>query len=275
VETPFWVSVVGPIEMIDGCFIAAGLMPHPCSNVMRAPFKRQFSRLYSNNAKPKPEGVSLAAISTKKRPAMADVRWFNQIDREWAALSRHDPGLDIEKFYRHVLSAYKAGFAPLESIASTANALLVSALPGAAYLGRKMLHQVGVDKHPALRVTYALSLLSGTGGEADYGLGHRVLRDVLKDEHAPDKLKGLSAAALADSARLGRGEEADLELAKAQYEIAFELGVRDAAHTLGFTGKTVGAVLRPVTFSRTGPAHCSGINAAAQLVQGAWRGSKP
>ncbi|MDB5781355.1 sel1 repeat family protein [Caballeronia mineralivorans] len=164
---------------------------------------------------------------------MAEVSWFNQIDREWAALTRHDPGLDIEKFYRHVLSAYKSGFAPLESIASTANALLVSALPGAAYLGRKMLAQVGVDKHPALRVTYALSLLSGTGGEADYALGHRVLRDVLKDEHAPDKLKGLSAAALGDSARLGRGEEADLELAKAQYEIAFELGMRDAAHTLG------------------------------------------
>ena len=164
---------------------------------------------------------------------MAEVSWFNQIDREWAALTRHDPGLDIEKFYRHVLSAYKAGFAPLESIASTANALLLSALPGAAYLGRKMLDQVGVDKHPALRVTYALSLLSGTGGEADYALGHRVLRDVLKDEHAPDKLKGLSAAALGDSARLGRGEEPDLELAKAQYEIAFELGMRDPRALLG------------------------------------------
>src|SRR5260370_21382178 len=184
-------------------------------------------------AGPKSEGVSLAAISTKKRPAMAEVSWFNQIDREGAALTRHDPALDIEKFYRHVLSAYKSGFAPLEWIGCTANALLVSALAGAAYLGRKMLDQVGGDKHPALRVTYALSLLGGTGGEVDYALGHRVLRDVLKDEHAPDKLKGLSAAALGDSARLGRGEEADLELAKAQYEIAFELGMRDAAHTLG------------------------------------------
>jgi len=71
------------------------------------------------------------------------------------------------------------------------------------------------------------------GGAADYTFGHRVLKDVLKDEHAPDKLKGLTAAALGDSARLGRGEEADLELAKAQYEIAFEFGMRDAAHTLG------------------------------------------
>jgi hypothetical protein len=208
-------------------------MPFPRSNVMRAPFKRRFSRPYRNDTRPKSEGVSLRRFPLKSDLPMAEVSWFNQIDREWAALTRHDPGLDIEKFYRHVLSAYKSGFAPLESIASTANALLVSALPGAAYLGRKMLAQVGVDKHPALRVTYALSLLSGTGGEADYALGHRVLRDVLKDEHAPDKLKGLSAAALGDSARLGRGEEADLELAKAQYEIAFELGMRDAAHTLG------------------------------------------
>jgi uncharacterized protein len=195
--------------------------------------KRQFSRPYRIDAWPKSEGLSLAAISTKKRPGMAEVSRFNQIDREWAALTRHDPALDIEKFYRHVLSAYKSGFAPLESIASTANALLLSALPGAAYLGRKMLDQVGVDKHPALRVTYALSLLSGTRGETDYALGRRVLRDVLKDEHAPDKLEGLSAAALGDSARLGRGEEVDLELAKAQYEVAFPLGMRDAAHTLG------------------------------------------
>jgi TPR repeat protein len=91
----------------------------------------------------------------------------------------------------------------------------------------------------------------------------------------PDKLKGLSAAALGDSARLGRGEEVDLELAKAHYEIAFELGMRDAAHTLGLYWETVGAARRPGTFSRTGPAHCSGMNAAARLVRGAWRGSKP
>jgi hypothetical protein len=110
-------------------------------------FKRQFSRPYRDEVTPKSEGVSLAGISTTERLAMAEISWFNQIDREWAALTRHDPGLDIAKFYRHVLSAYKSGFAPLESIASTANALLVSALPGAAYLGRKMLDQVGVDKH--------------------------------------------------------------------------------------------------------------------------------
>ena len=53
-------------------------MPLPRSNVMRAPFKRQFSRPYRNDARPKSEGVLLGPISTKKRPAMAEVSWFNQ-----------------------------------------------------------------------------------------------------------------------------------------------------------------------------------------------------
>jgi hypothetical protein len=96
---------------------------------------------------------------------------------------------------------------------------------------------IGVDKHPALRVAYAISLLTGTVGDADYALAHRVLADVLKDEHAPDKLKGRCAAALGDSARLGRGEEVDLELARTQYETASGFGMRDAAHTLGLYWK--------------------------------------
>jgi hypothetical protein len=164
---------------------------------------------------------------------MSEVTWFNQIHREWHALKQHDPALDVEKFYRHVISAYKSGFASLETIATTANALLVSTISGAPYLGRKLLEQVGVDKHPALRVAFALSLFAGTGGKADPELGNRILVDVLKDENAKDALKGLSAAALADSARLGRGADADPELAKAQYEIAFGFGLRQAAHTLG------------------------------------------
>jgi uncharacterized protein len=90
-------------------------------------------------------------------------------------------------------------------------------------------------------VTYAISLLSGTGGEADYALGHRVLRDGLKDEHAPDKLKGLSAAALGDSARLGRGEEADLSLPKLSTRWRSNLAREMRPIPSGFTGKTVGA----------------------------------
>jgi len=163
---------------------------------------------------------------------MAELSWFNQIHREWQALKVHDAALDIEQFYRHVVSAYKSGFAPLESIATTANALLLSSISGAPYLGRKLLMQIGIDKHPALRVTYALSLFAGTGGDSDPELANRILVDVLKDENAQDKLKGLSAAALGDSARLGRGEALDVELAKARYETAFGFGHREAAQTL-------------------------------------------
>jgi len=140
---------------------------------------------------------------------MAELSWFNQIHREWQALKVHDAALDIEQFYRHVVSAYKSGFAPLESIATTANALLLSSISGAPYLGRKLLMQIGIDKHPALRVTYALSLFAGTGGDSDPEL-----------------------AALGDSARLGRGEALDVELAKARYETAFGFGHREAAQTL-------------------------------------------
>jgi len=163
---------------------------------------------------------------------MAELSWFNQIHREWQALKGHDATLDIEQFYRHVVSAYKSGFAPLESIATTANALLLSPISGAPYLGRKLLLQIGIDKHPALRVTYALSLFAGTGGDSDPELANRILVDVLKDDNAQDKLKGLSAAALGDSARLGRGEALDVELAKARYEMAFGFGHREAAQTL-------------------------------------------
>jgi hypothetical protein len=140
---------------------------------------------------------------------MSEATWFNQIHREWRALKQHDAALDVEKFYRHVISAYKSGFAPLETIATTANALLVSTIAGAPYLGRKLLEQVGVVKHPALRVAYAPSLFAGTGGDPDPQLGNRILVDVLKDENAQDTLKRLSAVALADRARFGRGADAD------------------------------------------------------------------
>jgi hypothetical protein len=106
---------------------------------------------------------------------MVELSWFNQIHREWQALKHHDAALDIDQFYRHVVSAYKSGFAPLESIATTANALLLSTIAGAPYLGRKLLVQVGIDKHPALRVAYALSLYAGTGGDSDPEIANRIL----------------------------------------------------------------------------------------------------
>jgi hypothetical protein len=158
---------------------------------------------------------------------------LGQIEREWAQLRQSDPALDIEKFFRHVVSANKVGFLSLESIASIANGLLTSPLSGAPYLGRRLIERVGPDRHPSLRVALALSLVTETGGPADYEGGHVILGDVLKDVTASDPLRGMAAAALADSARLGRGMDPDLEMAKGMYATALELGHRSAAYNLG------------------------------------------
>jgi TPR repeat protein len=56
---------------------------------------------------------------------------------------------------------------------------------------------------------------------------------VLKDDAASEPLRGMAAAALADSARLGRGMDADLDMAKGMYATALELGHRSAAYNLG------------------------------------------
>jgi hypothetical protein len=162
-----------------------------------------------------------------------DSGWFGQIEREWAQLCRSDPARDVEKFFRHVVSANKVGFLSLESIAAIANGLLISPLSGAPYLGRRLLERVGPDRHPALRVAHALSLLTETGGPVDYQLGHSILGDVIKDDTASDPLRGMAAAAIADSARLGRGLDLDLEMAKDMYATALELGHRAAAYNLG------------------------------------------
>jgi hypothetical protein len=162
-----------------------------------------------------------------------DSSWLGQIEREWAQLRLCDPALDIEKFFRHVVSANKTGFLSLESIAAIANGLLTSPLPGAPYLGRRLIERVGPDRHPSLRVALALSLITETGGPANYEVGHVILGDVLKDDAASEPLRGLAAAALGDSARLGRGMDADLEMAKGMYGTALELGHRAAAYNLG------------------------------------------
>jgi hypothetical protein len=162
-----------------------------------------------------------------------DSSWFSQIEHEWAQLRRCDPSLDVERFFRHVVSANKVGFLSFESIAAIANGLLTSPLLGAPYLGRRLLERVGPDRHPSLRVALALSLVTETGGPADYEGGHVILGDVLKDDTASDPLRGMAAAAIADSARLGRGMDADPEMAKDMYATALELGHRSAAYNLG------------------------------------------
>jgi hypothetical protein len=162
-----------------------------------------------------------------------DSSWLGQIEREWAQLRLGDPSLDVERFFRHVVSANKVGFLSLESIAAISNGLLTSPLSGAPYLGRRLIERVGPHRHPSLRVALALSLVTETGGPADCETGHVILGDVLKDDTASEPLRGLAAAALADSARLGRGMDVDLEMAKGMYATALELGHRSAAYNLG------------------------------------------
>lgn len=159
--------------------------------------------------------------------------WVGTIEREWHQLRRADRSLDVEKFFRHVVAANKTGFLSPESLAAIANALLTSALGGAPYLGRRLLERIGANRHPALRVAMAISLVTPTGGEADFETGNAILEDVMKDETAENRLRGLAAAALADSARIGRGIGVDVNRARLLYERAIELGYKAAAHSLG------------------------------------------
>jgi hypothetical protein len=157
----------------------------------------------------------------------------------------------VERFFRHVVSANKVGFLSLESIAAIANGLLTSPLSGAPYLGRRLLERVGPDRHPSLRVALALSLVTETGGPADYEGGHVILGDMLKDDTASDPLRGMAAAALADSARLGRGMDVDLDMAKGMYDTALELGPGRPHTTLACTGRGTGTGVLPATSSQT------------------------
>jgi uncharacterized protein len=159
--------------------------------------------------------------------------WVGQIEREWQQLRSSDPTLDVEKFFRHVVAANKTGFLTLESLAAIANALLTSSLSDAQMLGRRLLDRVGVNRHPTLRLALAISLVSSDDGGEDAIAGNAILEDVMKDDTADGRLRGISAAALADSARMGRGMNEDAPLACTLYERALELGHKASAHNLG------------------------------------------
>ncbi|SAL86308.1 hypothetical protein AWB74_07647 [Caballeronia arvi] len=159
--------------------------------------------------------------------------WVGQIEREWQQLRRSDPTLNVEKFFRHVIAANKTGFLTPESLAAIANALLTSPLADAPILGRQLLDRVGVNRHPSLRVALALSLVSSNGDDEEVVTGNAILEDVMKDDTADGRLRGISAAALADSARMGRGMSEDVDLARTLYERAVDLGHKASAHNLG------------------------------------------
>jgi uncharacterized protein len=159
--------------------------------------------------------------------------WVGQIEREWQQLRSADPALDVEKFFRHVIAANKTGFLTPESLAAIANALLTSPLPDAPILGRRLLDRVGVNRHPSLRVALAISLVSSSEGDGEVITGNAILEDVMKDDSADGRFRGIAAAALADSARIGRGMDEDVNLARTLYERAIELGHKASAHNLG------------------------------------------
>jgi hypothetical protein len=173
------------------------------------------------------------AFFTEKSFTMQLESWVGTIEREWHQLRRADLALDVEKFSRHVLAANRTGFLSPESLAAIANALLTSTLSHAPCLGRRLLERIGANRHPAWRLAMAISLVTPTGGEADLERGNAILEDVMKDETADGRLRGMAAAALADSARLGRGMQVDVRRARTLYEQAFELGHKVAAHNLG------------------------------------------
>jgi TPR repeat protein len=56
---------------------------------------------------------------------------------------------------------------------------------------------------------------------------------VVKDDSAEGPLRGLAAAALGDSARLGRGMPVNVKKAVTLYDRAIELGHKAAARNLG------------------------------------------
>ncbi|MFT4063635.1 sel1 repeat family protein [Paraburkholderia sp.] len=162
-----------------------------------------------------------------------DTNWLTQIEHDWILLARNDQRLNVGRFYRHILTAYKAGFVPLESVATTANALLISTISGAADLGQRLLGQVGVDRHPALRIVHALALLDGKGVAPDIAEAHVVMRDVLCDSELPEQLRGLVFVVLGDSSRLGREGAPDASEALRNYERAFRLGIKQVAWNMG------------------------------------------
>lgn len=73
----------------------------------------------------------------------------------------------------------------------------------------------------------------------------------MKDNTADGRLRGIAAAALADSARIGRGVDADADLHRTLYERAVDLGHKASARNLGLYWKRGwGASSTGATFNR-------------------------
>ncbi|REG59298.1 hypothetical protein B0G80_2033 [Paraburkholderia sp. BL6669N2] len=180
-----------------------------------------------------------------------DSSWLGQIEREWAQLRQCDPSLDVERFFRHVVSEKRSDFSHLNLSPPLRMACSRARCRARLFSAGDLLERVGPDRHPSLLVALAPSLVTETGGPAGYEGGHVILGDVLKDDTASEPLRGMAAAALADSARLGRGMDADLEMAKDMYATALERGHRSPRTTLVCTGRDAGTEVLLATSSPT------------------------
>ncbi|MBC8740384.1 sel1 repeat family protein [Paraburkholderia sp. UCT31] len=200
--------------------------------------------------------------------------WGQQVETEWRMLKAGSTALDVEKFYRHAVSAHKVGALTPESVATIANQMLISTLDGAPYLGRKLLEQVSAANHPATRLALAISLATGTGGPANPEVAHGMFQQLIGDEQAGGALKALAAAALADSFRLGRGVDQDIDFAKSHYDLAIGLGHIHSALALGLywegkwgvaaTGDELPDIARAIHFYKRGRDACE--RCAARLA---------
>lgn len=159
--------------------------------------------------------------------------WIEQLEKGWGLLRMNSADLEVERFYRSALTAFRSKAVDAPGLAVIANRMLESPLEGAPYLGRKMLEQAGTRAFPVIGFVYALSLLHGRGGPSNFQLAHQELEHLTYNEDTPRDIKGLSFSALADSYRTGRGVDADTKRAKTLYQQAAELGYVGAARNLG------------------------------------------
>lgn len=159
--------------------------------------------------------------------------WIEQLQTGWNLLKEESPQLDVERFFRHALTAFRSRAMDAQALAVIATRMLASGLKGAPYLGRKMLEQAGTAANPPIGVAYALALLTEKGGPADLQLAHQEFERIAYQEDASRDLRGFSFAALGDSYRTGRGLPVDISAAKKLYEKSEELGCAAAAYSLG------------------------------------------
>jgi hypothetical protein len=76
--------------------------------------------------------------------------WIEQLEKGWGLLRENNNELEVERFYRSALTAFRSKAVDAPGLAVIANRMLESPLEGAPYLGRKMLEQAGTRAFPVI-----------------------------------------------------------------------------------------------------------------------------